>query len=86
MSALILVGTTLDAERGVAAALALDLLGLGNETRASPAVGASFWQRFANRFVASLDARVGGVLSEVTEFSALSGACVTLSVGIGTEW
>jgi hypothetical protein len=85
-SALVLVGTSFASSRGVAAALAIDLLGLGGETRASPAVGVSVWQHFADRFVVSFDARMGGVLSDAAEFSALSGACMTFSLGIGTDW
>ena len=72
--------------RGVGAIVALDVIGLDGVARAAPAVGVRGWQKLGPRFVVSGDVRVGGVLSDPAEFSALSGACVTFSIGIGTEW
>ena len=81
-----LVTTDVAAARGVGALGVVDVLGLDGTARASPALGVLGWQRLGARFVAWGDARVGGVLSDPAEFSALSGACVTFSIGIGTDW
>lgn len=86
VSALALVGTNAFAIRGIAALMALDVLGLESTARASPALGAYVWQKVDKRFVLSLDGRVGGILGDPAEFSALSGACVSISVGFATEW
>ena len=81
-----LVTTDATAARGIGALGVVDVLGLDGTARASPALGVLGWQRLGAHFVATGDARVGGVLSDPAEFSALSGACVTFSIGIGTDW
>ena len=81
-----LVTTDVSAPHGIGALGIVDVLGLDGTARASPAIGVLGWQRLGARFVAWGDARVGGVLSDPAEFSALSGACVTFSIGIGTDW
>jgi hypothetical protein len=86
VSALALVGTSAYAPYGIAAAMGLDILGLGDAARASPALGVYAWQKLDRRFSLSLDVRIGGIFSDPTEFSALAGACVSVSVGIATEW
>ena len=83
---LVIVSTDVFAPRGIGALGAVDVLGLGDAARASPALGVLGWQKLGERFVLSGDVRVGGVLGAPSEFSALSGACVTFSIGIGTEW
>ncbi len=86
LSALALVGTSAYTPYGIAAVMAVDVLGLGDTARASPALGVYAWQKLGHRFALSLDARIGGIFSDPTEFSALAGACVSVSVGIATEW
>ena len=86
VSALAIVGTSAYAPRGIAALMAVDALGIAGTARASPALGAYVWQKLDHRFVLSLDARVGGIFSDPAEFSALSGACVSISAGFATEW
>jgi len=81
-----LASTSALSARGVAAMTALDVLALGATARVSPAAGVYAWQRLGERFVLHAEARLGGVLSTASEFSALSGACVTLALGIATEW
>lgn len=86
VSALALVGTSAFAARGIAALMAFDVLGVEKTARTSPALGAYVWQKLDRHLVLSLDARIGGIFSDPAEFSALSGACVSISAGFATEW